>query len=124
MSKVAIPSMSINGLDSEVCAHFGSCNFFTLVELSEDAITKVTAIPNVSHENGHNCSAPAELLSKNDVDIVLVSGIGGRPLISLEGKGIKVYSGAFGSVDDAVSDYLDGMLEELKGRGTCNCSHD
>ena len=71
----------------------------------------------------HNCAAPAILLKEKNVDAVLVSGIGGRPLISLAGKGIRVFGGAFGRVSDALQDYKTGALEELSDRGTCNCSH-
>lgn len=123
MARIAIPSMSEQGLESDVSAHFGSCRYFTLVDMSDGKIENVSSIDNGSHEGEHNCAAPAMLLGANNVDVVLVSGIGGRPLVFLMNKGIKVFSGAFGHVSDAIKDYNEGMLDELTDRGTCNCSH-
>jgi predicted Fe-Mo cluster-binding NifX family protein len=123
MLRIAIPSMSEDGLESDVCAHFGSCEYFTIVSFGDGAIEGVVTVGNGSENGEHNCAAPAALLKSCDVNAVLVSGIGGRPLLSLASNGIKVYSGAVGKVSDAVQDYGDGMLEELAGRGTCNCSH-
>ncbi len=123
MTKIAIPSMSNTGLESEVCAHFGSCEYFTIIEINDGSVIKVNAIGNGSEDGQHNCAAPAMLLDSQGVRVVLVSGIGGRPLMSLAEKGIKVHAGAVGKVADAVKDYKEGMLKELSGMGTCNCNH-
>jgi predicted Fe-Mo cluster-binding NifX family protein len=123
MTKIAIPSMSIEGLESEVCAHFGSCEYFTIVDVRDGSVAEVKAVDNGSHEGEHNCAAPAVLLKSHGIDAVLVSGIGGRPLMALTQNKIKVFAGAVGRVSDAVKDYNDGLLQELSTRGTCNCSH-
>jgi predicted Fe-Mo cluster-binding NifX family protein len=123
MTKIAIPSMSNDGLESDVCAHFGSCEYFTIVDIKEQAVPEISAVDNGTHEGEHNCAVPAILLKAHGVDAVLVSGIGGRPLVSLTENKIKVYAGAVGKVSDAVQDYNDGLLQELSTRGTCNCSH-
>jgi predicted Fe-Mo cluster-binding NifX family protein len=123
MTKIAIPSMSNTGLESEVCAHFGSCEHFTIIEINDGNVTEVKAIGNGSEDGQHNCAAPAMILNSQGVQAVLVSGIGGRPLMSLVEKGIKVYAGAGGNVADAVKDYNEGTLKELSNMGTCNCHH-
>jgi predicted Fe-Mo cluster-binding NifX family protein len=123
MTRIAIPSMTDSGLESDMCAHFGSCEYFTLVDISNGKPEEVTAVSNASPDGVHNCAAPAELLKNSNVDAVIVSGIGGRPLVSLTSKGIRVYGGAFGRVSDALQDYASGVLNELSDRGTCNCSH-
>lgn len=123
MLRIAIPSMSESGLESDVCAHFGSCEYFTIVSVNDGAIEGVETLGNGSENGEHNCAAPAALLKSRDVNAVLVSGIGGRPLMSLAANGIKVYAGAAGRVADAVQDYGDGLLQELVNRGTCDCSN-
>jgi predicted Fe-Mo cluster-binding NifX family protein len=123
MTKIAIPSMSDSGLDSDVCAHFGSCEYFTIVNINDGTTAGIETIGNGSENGEHNCAAPAIILSSHGVDAVLVSGIGGRPLMSLVSKDIKVFAGAVGKVSDAVKDYNQGLLEELSNKGTCNCSH-
>ena len=46
MTKIAIPSMSDSGLESDVCAHFGSCEYFTIVDVQDKAIAGIKAISN------------------------------------------------------------------------------
>lgn len=123
MTKIAIPSMTNSGMESDVCAHFGSCEYFTIIDYLQGKVQGVEAISNAALEGEHNCAAPANLLKSQGVDAVIVSGIGGRPLMSLKSNGIAVYSGAFGRVSDALADFSAGSLEELSDRGTCNCSH-
>jgi predicted Fe-Mo cluster-binding NifX family protein len=122
-TRIAIPSMTEGGLESDICAHFGSCEYFTIVDISNGKPKDVCAVSNASPDGVHNCAAPAELLKNNHVDAVIVSGIGGRPLVSLTIKGIRVFGGAFGRVSDALNDYASGALSELSDQGTCNCSH-
>jgi predicted Fe-Mo cluster-binding NifX family protein len=123
MTRIAIPSMNNSGLTSDMCAHFGSCEYFTIIDVSNGKPKEVSALSNASPDGVHNCAAPAELLKNNKVDAVIVSGIGGKPLVSLTSKGIRVFGGAFGLVSDALNDYASGTLEELSEKGTCNCSH-
>ena len=85
--------MSNDGLESDVCAHFGSCEYFTIVDIKDKAVAEVTAVDNGTHEGEHNCAAPAILLHSHGIDAVLVSGIGGRPLMSLTEKKIKSIRG-------------------------------
>lgn len=123
MTKIAIPSMSDSGLESDVCVHYGSCEYFTIVDVDNKDIAGFKSISNLSPEGEHNCAAPSIILKSHNVDTVLVSGIGGRPLMSLAEKKIKVFAGAAGKVSNAVEDYNNGLLQELSTNGTCNCSH-
>jgi predicted Fe-Mo cluster-binding NifX family protein len=123
MTKIAIPSMSDSGLESDVCAHYGSCEYFTIVDVDNKDIADIKAISNQLPEGEHNCAAPSIILKSHNVDTVLVSGIGGRPLMSLVEKEIKVFAGITGKVSNAVEDYNNGLLQELSMNGTCNCSH-
>jgi predicted Fe-Mo cluster-binding NifX family protein len=123
MTKIAIPSMSDIGLESDVFAHFGSCEYFTIVDLQDNAITDINVISNRSPDGEHNCTAPSITLKSHNVEVVLVSGIGGRPFMSLEKKNIKVFAGAMGKISDAIQDYNNGLLYQLSNNGTCNCSH-
>jgi predicted Fe-Mo cluster-binding NifX family protein len=115
--------MSDSGLESDVCFHYGSCEYFTIVDVRDKNIECVKAISNLSPESEHNCAAPSIILKSNNVDAVLVAGIGGRPLVSLAEKKIKVFAGITGKVSNAVEDYNNGLLQELSMDGTCNCSH-
>jgi predicted Fe-Mo cluster-binding NifX family protein len=123
MTKIAIPSMNNGGLESDVCAHFGSCEYFIIVDVQDQAIIDIGTINNMSPDGEHNCPVPSLILNSHNFETVLVSGIGGRPLISLVENEIKVFAGAMGKVSDALQDYNNGMLQELSTNGTCSCSH-
>lgn len=123
MTKIAIPSMNESGLESDVCFHYGSCEYFTIVDVSDKNIESVKTISNLSPEVEHNCAAPSKILESHNVNAVLVAGIGGRPLMSLAEKNIKVFAGIKGKVSNAIDDYNNGLLQELSMNGTCNCSH-
>ena len=123
MTKIAIPSMSDSGLESDICFHYGSCEYFTIVYIKNKDIESVKTISNLSPESEHNCTTPSMILKSHNVDAVLVAGIGGRPLMSLAEKSIKVFAGITGKVSNAVEDYNNGLLQELSMNGTCNCSH-
>lgn len=86
MTKIAIPSMNDSGLESDVCYHYGSCEYFTIVDVKNKNIESVKTISNLSPEIEHNCAAPSKILESNNVNAVLVAGIGGRPLMSLAEK--------------------------------------
>ncbi|MGB9941162.1 NifB/NifX family molybdenum-iron cluster-binding protein [Methanosarcina sp.] len=115
--------MSDSGLESDVCVHFGSCEYFTIVDVQDKVIAGIEAISNLPPDGGHNCIAPSIILKSHNIDTVLVSGIGGMPLMALMEKKIKVFAGAMGKVSDAVQDYNSGLLQELSTNGTCSCSH-
>jgi predicted Fe-Mo cluster-binding NifX family protein len=123
VTKIAIPSMNESGLESDVCFHYGSCEYFTIVDVTDKNIESVKTISNLSPEIEHNCAAPSKILESHNVNAVLVAGIGGRPLMSLAEKNIKVFAGITGKVSNAVDDYNNGLLQELSMNGTCNCSH-
>ncbi|AKB45213.1 hypothetical protein MSVAZ_2944 [Methanosarcina vacuolata Z-761] len=93
------------------------------MDVKEKDIESVKTISNLSPEIEHNCAAPSKILESNNVNAVLVAGIGGRPLMSLAEKNIKVFAGITGKVSNAVEDYNNGLLQEISMNGTCNCSH-
>jgi predicted Fe-Mo cluster-binding NifX family protein len=50
--RIAIPSMEAGGLDGHRSGHFGHCDVFTLVDVRDGEIEKVTTIANQSHVQG------------------------------------------------------------------------
>jgi predicted Fe-Mo cluster-binding NifX family protein len=105
--------MSNSGLESEVCAHFGTCEYFTIVNVENKTIADLKIVSNGFPDGEHNCAAPSIVLKSHNVETVLVSGIGGRPLMSLAENKIKVFAGAVGKVSDTVQDYNSGLLQKL-----------
>jgi len=59
--RLAVPSESSEGLEALIAAHFGHCDYFTVIELTEEGIGAVEAVPNAPHAQG-GCQAPTDLL--------------------------------------------------------------
>jgi predicted Fe-Mo cluster-binding NifX family protein len=107
--KIGIPSNSPGGIDAGVSAHFGHCDLFTAVEIEGSQIKRVWTIDN---DGEHNCMMPVQKMAESGIDAVLIGGIGRRPLMEFQNKGIKVFIGAAGTVKDALANYLkDGLME-------------
>jgi predicted Fe-Mo cluster-binding NifX family protein len=117
--KIGIPSNNPGGLDAGVSAHFGHCELFTAVEIEGDQIKKVWTIDN---DGEHNCMVPVGKMAGAGIDAVLIGGIGRRPLMEFQKKGIKVFIGAEGTVKNAVSIYLAGDLMEAMIQDVCHGS--
>jgi predicted Fe-Mo cluster-binding NifX family protein len=114
--KLGIPSLRPGGLDADVSAHFGHCEVFTAVELKGNDIKEVWTIAN---DGEHNCMIPVQKMSSAVIDAVLIGGIGRRPLIEFQNKGIRVFVGVGGTVKDAVADYLSDSLREATLQDVC-----
>jgi len=118
--KVVVPSMKPGGMDSDVSAHFGHCEVFTLVELEGKKVKKASLLENPKE---HDCMVPVELMVKRGVKTVLIGGIGRNPLLGMQNAGIDVYIGASGKVKDAISDYQQGILRLAKADDVCRGCH-
>ena len=79
--RIAIPSEFPGGLDAQR-AGFGRCACFTLVDVVGEQIRDVEVLQNTPHTEG-GCMAPVLILADNNVDAIIVQGIGGRPLMGL-----------------------------------------
>lgn len=96
--------MSNTGLESDVCAHYGSCEYFTVVDVCDRTITGVRTISNRAPYGEHNCAASSKILKYQNIDVLnvlIVSGIGARPLMSLAEDKIKLFAGTADKISDA-----------------------
>ena len=114
--RIAVPSGANGGLAAPLDPHFGRCTCFTVVEVAPGADPRVVLVENPSH---HDCFEPVRLLAGQAVDVIIVGGIGMRPLAAFQDAGIKIYRGDGGSVGELVADYLQGRLEPLDDTGVC-----
>ena len=138
---IVIPSNGDGGLDAIVSDHFGHCDSFTIVKVNKElpvhgqvrntrlneAEMDVNVIDNRGHDAeecehpGHNathCGDHVSPILKAGATHLLVSGIGGGPVGLLKNAGVKLYNGAFGTVREAIRDFLNGLLDPLL-EGTC-----
>jgi predicted Fe-Mo cluster-binding NifX family protein len=92
-TRMAIPIMEDNGLDSAVSLHFGSAPFFALIEVEEGQIVSLNVRENegarLSHKKGIQA---ANLLVEEKVDVVLAGSLGEGPFHVLGDNLIQIYS--------------------------------
>lgn len=116
---VAVPSSHPGGLESPLGAHFGHCDLYTLVDVTDGQVQKVRTLPNVPHQQG-GCMAPVNHLAQNGVQVLIAGGMGMRPLMGFNQVGISVlYGGWAQTVGEAVDAFLNGALQQFTTELTC-----
>lgn len=117
-TRVAVPSMNPGGLKAQRSGHFGRCDVFTVADIEDGKIVNVETISNVDHSEG-GCLVPVNLLTRNNVDAIVVGGMGLRPLLGFKKAGIKVYLGEGFYVEEAIQGYLDNRLNIMTEEFVC-----
>ncbi|MCW3989729.1 MAG: DUF5320 family protein [Candidatus Bathyarchaeota archaeon] len=107
--KVAVSSMGPD-LDAAVSPRFGRCPYFVIVET---ATMGYEAMPNTSANSpsGAGIAAAQEVASRG-IDAVLTGRFGPNASQVLSQVGIKMVTGASGTVRQAVETYKNGGLNE------------
>ncbi len=118
-TKIALPSASPGGLDSQLGQHFGHCDLYTIVEVENGEVSAVGTLPNVPHVQG-GCMAPVNHLAGYGVNILIAGGMGMRPLMGFQQVGIEVFFGGHApNVAEAVKAFLEGRLSRFTAEFTC-----
>lgn len=117
--RIAVPSAAPGGLEAEIGAHFGHCDLYTIIDVDNGAVATVSTLPNVPHVQG-GCMAPVNYLAQNGVQVLIAGGMGMRPLMGFNQKGIDVFYGASApNVGVAVDALLKGALTRFTAEYTC-----
>jgi len=117
--RIAIPSNGNGGLDGTRAGHFGHCDTFTLVDVKDGAIDRVSTIANQTHVQG-GCMVPVNLLASNSVNALVVGGIGMRPLMGFRQAGIDVYhDDQRPEIRPVVEDLIAGKLAMIADNQVC-----
>lgn len=113
--KVCIPTMENGGLNDKVAQHFGRAPTFTVVDIKSNM---VEVIPN-SGEHMGGTGHPPEFIADTGTHIMLCSGLGPKAVNMFEQFGIDVFIGASGTVQDAISAWQLGQLNEATDENAC-----
>lgn len=102
----------------KVSPHFGNSEEVMLIEVEAGDI-KSREILNASPRE---CGSLVSMLKEKEVNKIITGKIGARALENLDSAGITVYSGAKGSVENALGSLLSGRLvsSEAVCRGELN----
>ena len=92
---------------------------FTLIDVKDGEIEKVSTISNKEHVQG-GCMVPVNLLAENKVNALIVGGIGMRPLMGFRQAGIDVYHDAVRpEIRPVVEDLIAGKLSQIEDNQVC-----
>lgn len=121
--KIGITLNDATGMDGEVCAHFGQCSHFLIVEAEGNTVKNAKVVANGAQHGGGGCQAVGEIL-KYGVTHVIAGGMGGGAQQKFTAAGVKIFSFQ-GKAKDAVSELLNSKLatgiEACKEHGEHHC---
>ena len=119
---VAIPSNNPGGMEAELSAHFGHCDVYTLVTVTDGQATDVKILNNTGHQEG-GCLVPVQTLSQAGVKYLLAGGMGMRPLMAFQQAGIEVlFAGGQITVGGTLRSFLAGKLPPFGTESVCHGS--
>ena len=115
--KIGVPVLSGEAtLENAICDHFGSAPYFSILETETNLIKTVT---NNHAEHEHGACNPLAALAGENVDAVIVRGIGGGAVRRLEEAGIPVYQTSSNDLKAAFEEFKSNKLEKISLNGTC-----
>ena len=123
--KVCFPVQKDEGVESQVYNHFGSAPVFIVVETEEKGVQRVD---NRDRNHVHGACNPVMALGGQNVDALVVGGIGGGALMKLNAMGVKVYEAASRTVKENLELLKGNKLQELTMDHSCRaheggCGH-
>ena len=123
--KVCFAVQKDEGMDSAVYGHFGSAPAFMVVDTERQSIDTVN---NKDMIHIHGACNPIMALGGQNVDAVVVGGIGGGALMKLNAAGIKVYGSMSGTIKGNLALLIANGLPEISMEHTCaghqgECGH-
>ena len=108
---IAIPTAQ-----GKLCAHFGHCETFSMVEVDDQKIVKTVQLDPPPHEPG----VLPKWLAEQGANIIIAGGMGQRAQQLFTQQGIQVVVGAASdSPEKLAENFLQGTLET----GTNACDH-
>ena len=111
--KVAVTAQGQN-LNSLVDPRFGRAKFFVVVdtETSEFSVTDNTQ--NLNAAQGAGIQAGSNVV-KLGVEAVITGHVGPKAFATLQAGSVKIYTGASGTVSDAIEQFKASTLKESTG---------
>ena len=108
--KICVSAFS-GSIDADVDSRFGRCPYFVIVN---SETMEFNAISNASSSAAHGAGIQAaQTVAKMGVKVVITGNVGLNAFNVLSAAGIKIVTGASGSVREAVEMYKKGQFQEI-----------
>ncbi|OPZ74084.1 MAG: Dinitrogenase iron-molybdenum cofactor [Firmicutes bacterium ADurb.Bin456] len=111
--KIAITAQGKN-MESKVDPRFGRASWFVLVDTETGAHEAVSNEQNLNAGQGAGIQS-AENISRQGVKAVITGNCGPKAFRTLNAAGIKIYTGAEGTVAEVYEKFKAGKLPEAAG---------
>jgi len=106
--KIAVSSLQ-DGLNSQVDPRFGRCQYFIIVD---PETMKFKVVSNAANISSHGAGIQAaQIVKDHGVSTVITGNIGPNAFQALSAAGIKLITGASGTVREVVEKYKKGELK-------------
>jgi predicted Fe-Mo cluster-binding NifX family protein len=110
--KICITSENV-GLDSNVDPRFGRCQFFIIVD-SDTLEFESIKNPNIESMGGAGIQS-AQLVASKNIKALVTGNIGPNAFQTLKAAGIEVFTGASGTIEEAIEKYKKGEFKAVSG---------
>jgi len=106
--KVCVTSEG-NSLDSKVDPRFGRCQYFIVVDTDTLQFEPIQN-PNIEAMGGAGIQS-AQLVASKQIKAVLTGNVGPNAFQTLQAAGIDIFTGASGTVREAIEKYKKGEFK-------------
>ena len=113
---ICIPVDDDRGLESPLCAHFGSAPAFMIVDTESQSCR---AIPNRDQGHAHGQCMPLAWLQRERIDGAVVGGIGRGALQKLNAANVRVFLSEHATVAEAIAAWKAGTLKLVQPSMAC-----
>lgn len=113
---ICIPVDEDKGLQSQVCAHFGSAPAFMIVDTDDGSCR---AILNNNQHHRHGMCMPLQSLQGEQIDGMVVGGIGMGALNKLRAANIQVFVSEPATVAETLAAFRARTLRLMQPKMAC-----
>jgi len=114
--KIGFPVAEDFGLESEIYAHFGSAPHFIIVDTDT---RELSLLPNKDQNHTHGSCRPIDKLRGQEVETMVVGGIGNGALRRMIGEGLTIYKAQGLTIADNITCLALDELPLLTTNQTC-----
>ena len=109
--KIGVSSTGEN-LDANVDQRFGRCKYFLIVD-TESMEFEVLSNENAMASGGAGIQA-AQTIAKTGAEVVVTGNVGPNAFQTLSAAGMKIFTGASGTIKESIEKYKKGELNETE----------